>query len=133
GWPRSRIVCRDATSTGAIPRTGTSVARVSSLSWCLSIAGAAAVVYYPTFVWLADSWINDRFYSHGFLVAAISIWLAVQQWPQARAAELKPSRWGIPLIAAGLLLEMAGAVSDGMTLSGISLVCVTAGMILASR
>jgi len=94
---------------------------------------AAIVIYGPTIRWLFESWTNDRFYSHGFLVAALSIWLFIKKLPNLRSAEIRPSRWGVPLVASGLLFAVAGAVSDIMTLSGISLVMVAAGMMLACR
>jgi exosortase len=101
--------------------------------WRMALAAAAAVTYAPTAGWLAGFWLHDHFYSQGFLVAAVCAWLGFQQWGAVRAAPFQPSRWGIPLVAVGLLVEMAGVATDVMTLSALSLFPVVAGIVLACR
>ena len=38
----------------------------------ITLAVGIFVLYYPTFVWLVQSWMTNPFYSHGFLVPIIS-------------------------------------------------------------
>jgi exosortase len=101
--------------------------------WWYAVGAIAAVLYFPTFRWLVETWLGDRFYGHGLLVAAVCLWLAHGKIEDVRATEFRPSRWGIPLIVIGLLMEMAGALSDIMSLSALSLYPVGIGLLLLAR
>src|SRR5256885_11868479 len=125
-WPPSM-------SAEILSTTESTSSRTASPAWYALAGLLLAVIYSPTLRWLYDSWLNDRFYSHGFLVAMVCIWLVSQQWPQVVKCPVSPSPAGVLLVALGLLLESAGAISDIMTLSGISLVIVMAGLILDCR
>jgi exosortase len=107
--------------------------RTIGIRWYASIGILMAVIYEPTVLWLFQAWMSDRYYSHGFLVAIVCIWLISRQWQALSRCAISSSPIGAPLIVIGLLLEMAGAISDVMTLSGISLVLVVAGLILVCR
>jgi exosortase len=102
------------------------------LGWYV-IGLLAAVLYFPTFRWLFETWLNDRFYGHGLLVALVCGWLAHGKLAEVQAAEVRPSRWGIPLVVVGLLMAMVGAIGDIMSLSALSLYPVGIGLMLAAR
>jgi len=120
-------------SVETVGSSNAKTARPASAGWYGLIALAAFVIYVPTFRWLVASWIDDRFYSHGFLVAGLSVWLLLKQIPDFKSAATKPSPWGTPLVALGLVLVAAGTISDIMSLSGLSLVIVVVGVILSCR
>src|SRR5207247_9586811 len=68
----------------------------------LSGLGASLLwAYWPTLGDLVGRWSNDPRYSHGYLVppfAAVLLWLRRRQ---LAAGALRPSGWGLPLLAAG--------------------------------
>lgn len=107
--------------------------RSPSRAWLSLILACGLAIYLPTFRWLVDSWNTDRFYSHGYLVAAVCIWLAWRQKNRLARLHGSPDNRGIALVGIGLLLGLAGSLSDVMSLTGISLVMVIAGLILATR
>jgi exosortase len=123
------VVARAETKPGEAAAT----AMTGSRLWWYAIGAIGAVVYFPTFRWLVETWLNDRFYGHGLLVAAVCLWLAHGRLEDVRATEYRPTRWGIPLVVLGLLMEMAGALSDVMSLSALSLYAVGIGLLLLAR
>jgi exosortase len=64
--------------------------------------------FWPSLVELAEVWEGDPQYSHGYLVpifALVFLWL---RRDQCKWAEFRPSAWGLPLLAAGCLMRLAG-------------------------
>jgi exosortase len=58
---------------------------------------------------VAERWATDPQYSHGYLVvvfALVLLWLRRERLARVTA---RPSWWGVPLLAAGTLLHLAGA------------------------
>jgi exosortase len=81
---------------------------------------AIAALYLPAVVHAVGVWSVDQELSFGFLVppsAAVLVWLRRRS---LRAALTAGSRLGLVALAAGLLLFVAGAVSDVHALTGVS-------------
>src|SRR5258706_3147554 len=131
---RSMCLCgRLSMSTETLNQPEVSAVRTEGSTWYALIGLCVAVIYAPTLRWLFDSWMNDRFYSHGILVALVCAWLISRQWDAAKETPVSSSRLGMPLIVLALVLCLAGTVSDVMTLTGISLVLAACGLVLACR
>lgn len=66
--------------------------------------------FWPVLAQMVERWERDARYSHGFLVPLFSLYL-LYRWSPDRAARaaLRPSGWGLPLIAAGVALQLVGA------------------------
>jgi exosortase len=97
-------------------------------------AGLAGLVlicawaYLPTLAAMAQKWINDPQYSHGYLVPVFSLYLLWQ-----RGARLAKAHWaidwrGLPLILTGMLLRFAGAYIYFDWLDAVSLLPTLAGI-----
>jgi exosortase len=98
------------------------------------VAGLAAALwaFWTTLGDAADRWAHDPQYSHGYLVpafAALLLWLRRRQLDRAAAA---PSWWGLPLLAAGVGLRLAGVWFSLDWLEGIALVPCVAGAFVAA-
>ncbi len=96
------------------------VSLVVVLLWC----------YWPTLERIEERWSRDPQYSHGFLVpifAGVVLWSRRQ-----RLAELavRPSWWGLPILALGLLMHIVGGVEDIGPLDAFSLLPTLAGLVL---
>ena len=96
-------------------------------------AGLTCVLwaYWTTLVQTAQRWAQDPMYSHGYLVpgfALVLLWLRQQH---LAAGGLRPSWWGLPLLAAGLVLRLAGTYFYLVWLDAVSLVPCLAGLLLA--
>ncbi len=85
--------------------------------------------YWTTLGQAAEKWAHDPQYSHGYLVpifAAALLWLRRHQYP---AATIRPSWWGLPLLAAGIALRLAGAHYFFVWIDAISLLPLLAGIV----
>ncbi|HXN46211.1 MAG TPA: EpsI family protein, partial [Bryobacteraceae bacterium] len=75
-------------------------------------------------------WYHDEDMSHGFVVPLAAGWLAWQQ--RKRLAEMRPSGWGLVLVLAGAALQFLGAISLGLFVGALGLVCAVVGVLLAA-
>ena len=92
-------------------------------------AGALLFAYWPTFVWMEDSWRNEPDYSHGYLVpilAGILCWNRLDLFPGVRS---RPSWAGIWLIAIAIAMRVVSQLGYLQTLDGWSLLPLLAGVI----
>lgn len=109
---------------------GNRPATVPPRAWLAGIAVAAALLWAsgPTLLELAKKWAEDSRYSHGYLVPLFSAYLLWSR--RARAAWDEPSWWGIPLIAFGVGLCLAGRYLYFFWLNQMALVPLAAGAVL---
>ncbi|MDD5669715.1 MAG: archaeosortase/exosortase family protein, partial [Candidatus Omnitrophica bacterium] len=55
------------------------------------IAGLTLFSYIPTFIWMVDRWLeHDTYYSHGFLVPFISLFIVWYRRQALSKIEIKP-------------------------------------------
>jgi exosortase len=83
--------------------------------------------YWPTLCDLVAVWADDPDYSHGFLVIPLAIgflWLRRDRIP---AGEIRPSFWGLTLIAAAAALRVAGTTLYLKPMEGWSILLWAAG------
>jgi exosortase len=64
---------------------------------------------WPTWGTMAERWSTDPRYAHGYLVPAFALVLLWLRRDRLAGAEPRPSWWGLPLIAVGAALQLAGA------------------------
>jgi exosortase len=86
--------------------------------------------YWPALLELTRRWAQDPQYSHGWLVpvfAAVLLWFRRNRLPENG---LKPTWWGLPLLAGGILLRFAGSWFYFEWFDPISLVPCLAGACL---
>ncbi len=87
-----------------------------------------AVAYYPTVVWMVDRWGKaGSYYSHGYLVLPVVAFLVWRKRKALRRTPLQPSKWGIALMAAALMLHLAASMLRVHFASGLSILIWLAG------
>lgn len=96
----------------------------------LIFIAAIGVFYYNTFGWLMGSWINNEYYSHGFLVPVISGYIIWNMRKELGGVQKNESQAGLALFAGGILLQGIGVLWTIRFLSGISLLVAISGAIL---
>jgi len=94
------------------------------------LAGILLLLYFQTFTWLLDSWRNDPFYSHGFLVPVISLLILWSRRDELKSIKHERDPVGIYVFALGLILYAAGFLWKALFLSGISLIPLLIGFCL---
>ncbi len=89
------------------------------------------VAYIPTFIWMVDRWsVKDTYYSHGFLVPFISLFIAWTKRNELAKLELKPSALGWLFFGAGIFIHTLSALWRVYFSSGFALILVIIGLVL---
>ena len=89
-----------------------------------------ALLYFRTFIWLANTWLTDPVYSHGVIIPIVSSFLA---WRNVRDKDIHdgdPFKPGIIPLTFGILLYTIGSITIFPFLSAISSIFVLFGLIL---
>jgi len=94
------------------------------------IVGAIVLVFWQVFVRLVDAWIVDGNYSHGFLIIPLSIYFVWERRQKLAEAPIRPSWFGLVVLAGGIAVLMAGLWGSELFLSRIALLPVIAGIVL---
>ncbi|MCA9400504.1 MAG: exosortase [Candidatus Omnitrophica bacterium] len=100
--------------------------------WQPILLGALLLVsYFPTFIWMWHRWFTkDTYYSHGWLVPFVTLYLIWQKKDELSQAVKKESKWGFPLIIIGLGLHLVSTILRIYFTSGFSMLIVLVGIIL---
>ena len=98
----------------------------------LSILGLLVMIaYVPTFRWMIDRWTGiETYYSHGFLVLPISIFLVWQKRKLLSKLRVKPQPIGWLFFGLGILLHTISMSLKVYFSSGFSLLFVVMGLVL---
>jgi exosortase len=94
------------------------------------LAAALVWLYGGILSSLARQWASDDNYSHGFFVAPLAAFFAWERREALRDAQLRPSGIGLCLVAASLVVLLAGLLGAELFLTRISLIGVLAGVVL---
>jgi exosortase len=94
------------------------------------VSSAALIVYLPVLSSLVRQWASDENYSHGFLIAPFAAYFAWRQRAALAAIEPRGSLAGLAVVGGSLLVLIAGLLGAELFLARISLVGLTAGVVL---
>jgi exosortase len=106
---------------------GSSVGTPRTVILGAAFAGVVVWSYWPVLAGMAEKWAADPQYSHSYLVPLFSLYLLWHGRAHAARAAGGPSWWGLPVIAAGVLLRLAGAYFYFDWLEAMSLLPLLAG------
>jgi len=102
---------------------------LSTALWPAALLGAMLLaLYFRVVIKLVRDWIEIPDYSHGIL---IPFFVAFLIWDQRRAlfsTPLKPSWFGLPLVAFGLFVLLVGVFGADLFLSRLSFLLLAAGI-----
>jgi len=94
------------------------------------ILGLVAVLFYPTFAWLVYNWMNNSYYSHGFLVPLISgffLWRSRDAFGKDRR---EPSNLGLIVLGISLVVYLVAQIWQAYHLSAFALILLLTGLTL---
>lgn len=92
------------------------------------ILGLFVVLFLPTLRWLVHSWAVNPYYTHGFLVPAVSGFLV---WRKRKAlARPQPHNAGLVLSAVGLAMHLVALPWHIFPLSALAMIIATAGLMV---
>lgn len=91
-----------------------------------------SVLYFRCFFWLTTVWLNDPYYSHGFLVLFISAFTGWRNYVKYKSefTETEPYKPGIIIFAFGLILYIIGFITLFPFLAAFSFLFIASGLIL---
>jgi exosortase len=96
----------------------------------LIILGLVALLFSSTFAWLVYNWMNNSYYSHGFLVPLISGFFLWRRRDAFRRDIRKPNTWGLVPMTLGVVAFLIAQVWQAYYLSAFALVVLLSGLAL---
>ncbi|MBU0493149.1 MAG: exosortase/archaeosortase family protein [Chloroflexi bacterium] len=97
----------------------------------LAVGLLVVVLYAPTLRWLTLAWLQDPYYSHGWLVVLVSAVLAWQM--RARLRQGQPDNQGLLLLTVGVGVYSLGWLLNAPFVVACSLLPVLAGLVWTWR
>ena len=106
-----------------------------TISWAMiaplaALAGCLSWTLWPVLVAMAGRWSGDPRYAHGYLVPMFSLALLWMRRDQTLFASLRPSNWGVVLVAVGAAIQLLGGYFHQGSMEGFSLLPYCAGVAL---
>lgn len=91
---------------------------------------ALCALYWPVLLGLVRHWSSDLNYSHGFIVTSLSGYLLWSGRKSYAAIEPAPCNLGLLVVAAAVLMRVAGSLAAELLVMRVSLVVWLAGAVL---
>ncbi len=105
----------------------------SALARWLLIAALLTLIYAKPFAaWMAQLW-DDPNYSFGLLVIPVAAYLCWTKRAELTRTPVRPSYWGLAVLALGILTLFAGSFGAELYLTRNSLLVIILGLILFLR
>jgi exosortase len=94
------------------------------------VLGALLLVYWSVITGLIEAWSTDDNYSHGFFIVPLALYFAWERRHTIAATPIRPSLFGVVMVAGSLFLLVAGLLGAELFLSRVSILGTLAGGIL---
>ncbi len=105
--------------------------KTTNIYGLIIIAILIAVTYKVTFLWMYGRYMSaDSYYSHGFLVPFVSLFVIYQQKDRLSQTEQKTSSSGLYILLFALLLHLLGTILYVFSISGFSIFFLVIGLSL---
>ena len=90
-----------------------------------------AWIYKPTLQWLYERYTaTDSYYSHGFLVPFVTVFLIWRRREQLKNIELEYSLWGIVLVCVAFIIHILSMIAKVFFIDGFSILIFIFGISL---
>jgi len=96
----------------------------------LLLVAVLILLYASVLKLLVFQWYNDPDYSHGFLVPVLSAFLIWQRRDKLRLIPLRPSPWGMVIVAGSLGLLVLGSLGAELSMARLSMLGTICGLIV---
>jgi exosortase len=94
------------------------------------ILGLVTLLFFPTFTWLAYNWLNNSYYSHGFLVPLVSAFFLWRKREALAVDRREPSNAGLLVLGVSLVGFMVAQVWQAYHLSAVAFILLLVGLAL---
>jgi exosortase len=114
-------------SVGPTAQAKGRLSKRAELVWLGIVVAAGIILYLKTFAYFWSAWRAETQYSLAYLVPFVSGYFLWRKWPQAAKAERSPSRLGLFLIVAALVMHIGGTALDISGPSSVSVLIFVLG------
>lgn len=94
------------------------------------VSAVIGVFFYSTLQWLVVSWLNNDYYSHGFLIPLISGYIVYNMREDLKNTEKKQTQEGLFVFVGGIIMYGIGSLNTIRFISGLSLIITIFGLVL---
>jgi exosortase len=102
----------------------------AALAIVLLLMGCVCWSLFPALVAMQQRWSGDPRYAHGYLVPMFALALLWLRRPHLKAAMVRPTKWGLVLVALGAAVQLVGGFMRHDSLVGAALLPYLAGICL---
>lgn len=95
----------------------------------LLVGGLAGALYYEVLGDLIRDWLRDPALSHGLLIPPAALYVAGSRRSEVLSAAPRQETRGLPLVALGCMMLLAGKLAAEMFLARVSFLVLIAGML----
>jgi exosortase len=88
------------------------------------------LLFWSTFSWLVYNWLNNSYYSHGFLVPLVSGFFLWRKRDAFVRESRNPSNWGLLALGISLVAFLAAQVWQAFYISALALILLLSGLAL---
>jgi len=88
------------------------------------------ICYASTLHGMFQQWMSDEDMGHGAVVPVVVLWIVWRERKRWRKLTLEPSAWGIPLLALGAAMHLAGTLGVGLFASSVAFLISIAGVVV---
>jgi len=97
----------------------------------IALAAAALLICYAGVIrGMIFQWSTDEDMGHGFLVPLVIPWIVWRERERWRNVPAEPSPWGFLWIAAGAVMQVAGAIGVGLFAGSVGFLCSALGIVI---
>jgi exosortase len=104
--------------------------RKTGIITAVIVIGSFAILYHNVIAKLANDWIVDENYSHGFFIFPLALYFVWKKRGHFTVAERKPSTLGLIVIIISIAVMVAGVLGSELFLTRASMLGTMAGMVL---
>jgi EpsI family protein len=94
------------------------------------LLGGISLLYWSTFVFWINTWITNFECHFGFIIPFLAGYIVWVRWDQFQTTSILPSKWGLPVIFAGILFYVGGQLAFVSIARQFSFFIVIFGIIL---
>ena len=88
------------------------------------------ICYASTLHGMFQQWMSDEDMGHGAVVPLVVLWIVWRERKRWQKLTLEPSAWGIPLLALGAAMHLAGTLGVGLFASSVAFLISVVGVVV---